>query len=292
MRHWRVPIALLAAYLLAISCAGLRDKMVLEPSTRPITVVGAESVQFKRSDGGVTDAFIADSPGCHDHKPDAFVLDFTGNGTRAELIAAAIAQRWQNRPVEAVTVNYPGYGGSTGPASMSSMPAMELDAFDDVKKLAGTKPVIVTGHSLGCTAALYVAAHRPVAGLVLQNPPPLKQLIIGRFGWWNLWLGAIPIALQIPHNLDSIANARMCHEPAVLISSIHDNYVPPKYHRMVFSAYAGPHFSLALDGGHNTAPDRSAEFPAALDWLWQQIGLPAPAPSTSPAPSPTHEFAG
>ena len=175
---------------------------------------------------------------------------------------------------------------------MDSMPQMELDAFDDVQKLAAGKPVIVTGHSLGCTAALYVAAHRPAAGLVLENPPPLKQLIIGRFGLWNLWLGAVPIALQIPSQLDSIANARQCHEPAVLISGIHDTYVPPKYHMMVFNAYAGPHFSVALDGGHNTPADRSPQYPAALDWLWQKIGLSPAMPTTAPTAPLPHEVAG
>jgi pimeloyl-ACP methyl ester carboxylesterase len=292
MRRWRVPLALFIAYVLLISCAGLRDKLVLHPSTGPIEIHGAVPIHFTRHDCGTTDAFIARSPGCRDHEPEAFQLDFTGNGTRAEWIAAAIARRWQNHPVESITVNYPGYGNSTGPASMDSMPQMELDAFDAVSKLAGGKPVIVTGHSLGCTAALWVAANRPVAGLILQNPPPLRQLIIGRFGWWNLWLGAIPIALQIPHQLDSIANARHCHAPAVLISGIHDDYVPPKYHRMVFDAYAGPHYSLLVNGGHNTPPDRSPEYLAALDWLWQQIHLPPAAPSTLPATFPAHESAG
>ena len=292
MRRWRFPIALFCLYVLVISCASLRDKLVLHPNTGPVSQSSGELIQFHRSDGGVTDAFRAQSPGCLDHLPEAYLLDFTGNGTRAEWIAQSVADRWQNHPVQTYTVNYPGYGGSTGPASMNTMPQMELDAFDDVYKLAAGKPVIVTGHSLGCTAALYVAANRPVAGLVLQNAPPLRQLIIGRFGWWNLWLGAIPIAWQIPTKLDSIANAKQCLAPAVLISSIHDDYVPPKYHKMVYDAYAGPHYLLPIDGGHNTAPDRSPQFPAALDWLWQQLNLPADAPSTLPTAVQKHEFAG
>jgi hypothetical protein len=292
MRRRRVLIVLFFAYAALICFGRLRDRLVLHASTNTIDPVDARYIAFHRRDGGTTDAFIAFSPGCRDHNPEAFVLDFTGNGTRAEKIAALVAQRWQNRPVETVTVNYPGYGGSTGPASMSSMPAMELDAFDEVRKLAAGRPVIVMGHSLGCTAALYVAANRPVAGLILQNPPPLRQLIIGHFGWWNLWLGAIPIALQIPSELDSIANARKCHEPAVLISAIHDTYVPPKYHKMVFDAYAGPNLPLAIDGGHNTPADRSPEYPAALDWLWNQIGLRAVTPSTQTWIPPSREFAG
>jgi uncharacterized protein len=292
MRRLRVPLALLLAYALLISCAGLRDKLILHPSTQRVDAVGTQPLHFPRHDGGTTAAFAAFSPGCRDHAPEAFVLDFTGNGTRAEMIAAAIARRWGNHPVETISVNYPGYGQSTGPASMDAMPQMELDAFDSVSQIANGKPVIVTGHSLGCTAALYVAAHRPVAALVIQNPPPLRQLIIGRFGWWNLWLGAIPIALQIPPEFDSIANAQQCHEPAVLISGIHDDYIPPKYHHLVFDAYAGPHFLVAVDGGHNTAPTRTSDFYKGLDWLWRQSYLPADPPSTIPSGRASREFAG
>ena len=31
-------------------------------------------------------------------------------------------------------------------------------------------------------------------------------MILRRFGWWNLWLLAGPVALQIPMDLDSIAD--------------------------------------------------------------------------------------
>ena len=50
----------------------------------------------------------------------------------------------------------------------------------------------------------HVAANRPVAAIVLQNPPPLRQLILGHYGWWNLWLIATPVALGVPSELDSL----------------------------------------------------------------------------------------
>jgi len=37
---------------------------------------------------------------------------------------------------------------------------------------------------------------------------PLKQLIVGEYGWWNLWLAAKPVAWQLPNSLDSIENAK------------------------------------------------------------------------------------
>jgi len=38
------------------------------------------------------------------------------------------------------------------------------------------------------------------ADLILTNPPPLRQLIMGHYGWWNLWLAAAPQA-EIIHGL-------------------------------------------------------------------------------------------
>jgi pimeloyl-ACP methyl ester carboxylesterase len=292
MWHRRIAVDLIVVSTLIFSFGCLRDQLILHPSHDAISLEGAQEVKFARRDGGTTDAFLARSPGCHSEEPQAYVLDFTGNGTRAEMIAAALADRWQNRPVETIAVNYPGYGASTGPASMTAIPPMTLDAFDSVNSLAAGKPVIVTGHSLGCTAALYVAAHRPAAAMILQNPPPLRQLIVQEWGWWNLWLAAVPIALEIPPELDSIANARNYHEPAVLISSIHDHHVPTVYHKMVYDVYAGPHFPLSLDGDHDLSPDTSPDFPIALDWLWKQLRLQPPPPSTSPYLASSNDCAG
>ena len=252
---------------------GCADKLILHPTTNQIDSRGATRMDIPRGNG-ITEAWVARSPGVQTDVPQAFVLEFTGNGTRAEQIAIYVAGRWGNHPVESWTVNYPGYGDSTGPARLSSIPPMAVEAFDAISKVAAGRPVIVCGNSLGTTAALYVAANRPVAGLVLQNPPPLRQVLLGHFGWWNLWLAAGPVALQIPSGLDSVTNAGHCHEPAVFISSMHDDYIPPQYHRKVIDAYAGPKRIVLLNGDHNTAADKSDEFAAALDWLWSQAVSP------------------
>src|SRR5207237_4101087 len=89
-----------------------------------------------------------------------------------------------------------------------------LAAFDALKRAAGDRPIVVFGASLGTTTALHIAAHRQVAGLILHNPPALRQMILRQFGWWNLWLLAGPLARKLPHDLDSIANAKVVRAPA------------------------------------------------------------------------------
>jgi fermentation-respiration switch protein FrsA (DUF1100 family) len=261
-------VSVLALLLLA-ALGGCADKLILHPSTNPIAVGNATRLEIPRPGDGMIEVWDARSPGAQSQAPDALVLEFTGNETRAEQVAMYVASRWGDHAIESWTVNYPGYGMSSGPAQLSAIPPTALSAFDAISKLAAGRPIIVCGNSLGTTAALYVAANRHVAGLILQNPPPLQQVIMGHFGWWNLWLGAGLAAVQIPHNLDSIANARCCHEPALIFSSQHDDFIPPAYHRKVINAYAGPKRIVLLDGGHNGAADQSDEFRGALDWLWK-----------------------
>src|ERR1700730_6520719 len=98
-------------------------------------------------------------------------------------------------------MNYPGYGGSTGPARIG--PAA-LAAFDAIKESARDRPIVLFGASIGTAAALHIAAHRPVTGLILHNPPAIRPMILRQFGWWNLWLLAGPVALQIPRDLDNV----------------------------------------------------------------------------------------
>ena len=111
------------------------------------------------------------------------------------------------------------------------------------------------GTSIGATAALHVAAHRPVAGLILQNPPPLREMILRRFGWWNLWLLAGPVALQIPKDLDSIANVRKrLVRAAIFLLAEKDEVVPPGYHKLVVDAYAGEKRVISLPSAHHNDP--------------------------------------
>ena len=140
---------------------------------------------------------------------------------------------WNDRAVEIWGMNYPGFGGSTGPARLSQIGPAALAAFDELKRQAGGRPIVLFGASIGATAALHVAAQRPETRLILHNPPPLRQMILRQFGWWNLWLLAGPVALQIPRDLDSLSNAKAIHAPAIFLLAEKDEVVAPRFHRLV-----------------------------------------------------------
>jgi pimeloyl-ACP methyl ester carboxylesterase len=175
--------------------------------------------------------------------------------------------------VEVWAVNYSGYGASTGPARLRSIPPAALAAYDKLSAHSNGRPIFVAGQSLGTTAALYVAANRPVAGCVLRSPPPLKNLIFAHHGWWNLWLLATPVSLSIPSDLDSPRNGPRITVPAVFVETGNDSVVPLKYQKKVECAYAGPKQVVLLpDSEHNDPIEGEAvrRYEAALDWLWSR----------------------
>jgi alpha-beta hydrolase superfamily lysophospholipase len=266
---WRL-LAIGIVYLAAMFLTHLPDHLILFPTRAPIDAGGAsrKTIPFEN---GQLEVWIAQSQLARSKgNADIYVLRFYGNADRAERWPAAEAGMWSDRAVQIWGVNYPGFGGSTGPVRLSKIGPAALAAFDELKRHAVDRPIVPFGTSIGATAALHVAAHRPVVGLILQNPPPLREMILRRFGWWNLWLLAGPVALQIPKDLDSITNAKAIHTPAIFLLAEKDEVVPSRYHRLVVDAYAGEKRVVSLHGAYHNDPIEGtalAELYHGLEWL-------------------------
>jgi pimeloyl-ACP methyl ester carboxylesterase len=268
--RWRLALGIAVLYLVTITVTPLSDHLVLFPTTDRIDAGAAirKPVQFE---GGEVEVWMAASKLAQQRgRPDIYVLRFYGNADRADRWVAAEAEMWNGRAVEVWGMNYPGFGGSTGPARLARLGPAALATFDALKRAAGDRPVVVFGASLGTTTALHIAAHRQVAGLILHNPSPLRQIILRQFGWWNLWLLAGPVALQIPKDLDSVANARKVRVPAIFLLAEQDEIVAPRFQHFVVNAYAGEKRVIPLSGaGHNSPVEGAGltSFHNALDWL-------------------------
>jgi len=257
----------------------LPDHLILFPTRAPINAGGAvrKTIPFEN---GQLEIWIAQSQLARTKgNADIYVLRFYGNADRAERWPAAEAEMWNNRAVEIWGMNYPGFGGSTGAARLSRIGPASLAAFDELRRHAIDRPILTFGTSIGATAALHVAAQRPVSGLILQNPPPLREMILRRFGWWNLWLLAGPVALQIPKDLDSMENAKAIHAPAIFLLAEKDEVVPPRYHRLVADAFAGQKRLISLRGAYHNDPidgTALADFHRGLDWLLTKTSFALP----------------
>ena len=270
-------IALAILLFALVMFANLPDQLILFPTTKPLNPHGAARKMLP-FDHGELEVWTAQSKRARlNGGPETYVLRFYGNADRADAWVATEAEMWNERAIEIWGMNYPGFGGSTGPARLSRIGPAALAAFDELKRHASDTPIVPYGASIGATAALHVAAQRAVGGLILHNPPPLREMILRRFGWWNLWLLAGPVALQIPKDLDSIANAKTVHAPAIFLLAEKDEIVPPRYHELVLNAYAGEKRVIRLPGAYHNDPIEGAtlaDLNDALDWMQAKTSSP------------------
>jgi pimeloyl-ACP methyl ester carboxylesterase len=264
-------IATFIAYLVIMFGTPFADQLILFPTTQRIDPHGAtrQTIPFQN---GELEIWTARSRlAKQQDRVDAYVVRFYGNADRAERWAAVDADGFGDRAIEVWGMNYPGFGGSSGPARLSRMADAALATFDALKSKTDNKPIFVFGASIGSAVAMHVAVNRDVRGLVLHNPPPLRQIILRNYGWWNIWLLAAPVALQIPRSLDSIANAKQIRAPAIFLLAENDEIVPPKFQRLVVDSYAGEKQVITLPGAyHNSAIEGPvvAQINRAYDWLF------------------------
>ena len=99
-------VLLLLAYTLLMAFGGCADKLILYPSTEPLHVRGTTRLEAATGDGRAIEIWTARSQGAAAGEPQAFALEFIGNASRAEYMAAAVTAERGDRPVEEWSVNY------------------------------------------------------------------------------------------------------------------------------------------------------------------------------------------
>lgn len=258
----------------------IADRLILQPTRNPVSSFGKTRRPI-RCGAGTVEAWTQQIGATHSKDVDVFVLKFVGTDERAERTNYQPLSCWGDLSGEVWAVNPPGYGGSTGRASLRSFAAAGRAAYLEISQIANGRPIVVMGTSLGCITALYLGANHKIDGLVLRNPPPLRQLIVGEHGWWNLWVGAMLVSTQVPDYLCSIRNASKCSVPAVFVGSARDRLVPPAYQARVVKAYGGPMRIMRLRKGNHSTPMNAMEqirFRQEMNWLRQRtfpsIGQP------------------
>src|ERR1043166_1144212 len=126
----------------------LPDHLILFPTRAPIDVGGAvrKTVPFEN---GEVEIWTAQSHRTQQQRrADVFILRFYGNADRADRGAAAEADMWDDRAVEIWGMNYPGFGGSTGPARLARIGRAAIAAFDALRNKAGDAPIAAYGASI------------------------------------------------------------------------------------------------------------------------------------------------
>ena len=248
----------------------IADRLILHPTTNSISSFGKDRRVIDYANGQL-EAWTQQIGTTTSDDADVFVLKFAGTDERAERTNYQPLSSWPDLRGEVWSVNPPGYGGSSGRATLRSFAAAGKAAYDEIVQVADGRPLILMGTSLGTITALYLAARYPISGLVLRNPVPLRQLIVGKHGWWNLWVPAMLVSTQVPDSLCTIRNASRCHAiPAVFVGSKRDRIVPPDYQVRIVKNYAGPKRVMRLRKANHSTPMNAMEqirFRNEMNWL-------------------------
>src|SRR5690349_16038290 len=130
--HMRRLLIIAAIYLAVMFLAHLPDLLILFPTTAQINAHGAtrKLIPFEN---GQLELWIAKSQATkRAGGADFYVLRFYGNADRAERWVTAEVEMWNRRAVEVWGMNYPGFGGSAGPARLKRIGPAALAAFDEM----------------------------------------------------------------------------------------------------------------------------------------------------------------
>ena len=255
----------------------LADRMILGPTRHDIDVPHRSPLRISNGTGHLEVWTQTRKTGAT-AEPGLLVLNFPGTESRAEDAESLLWASRDDLEVTLWSVNPPGYGNSSGRPSLDNIPGMATAALLAMEEIAAERPILAEGFSLGCVAALYLAAEGLVDGILLRNPPPLRELVSHHTGGRRLGLFSGLIARGIPESIDSLRNAAASKVPAVFVTALQDGVVPASYQRQIIAAYGGAYRVLEQpEAGHATLPTESemVQLKVLTGWLFDQINREA-----------------
>ena len=249
--------------------------MVLRPS-RDVLDCGTQQRMELTADGQTIEYFL--QPFGESNKPhDLIVLKFPGTGGRAERSSAFPGEMLDGVSGLVLTWNPPGYGRSSGRASLSRIAEAAGVFFSEVLARHAEKSVVwLCGNSLGCNVALSIASSddkKQIDGLVLRNPPPLIPVVKRVALKYPLGKYIKPVAESLIREMNAELTSPLVTAPAVFLQSMSDSLVPPKLQNRLIGLYGGQHQVVAMDGlDHDGIPtdDQELQIQQSIAWLWLQ----------------------
>ncbi len=244
------------------------DRLVLKPTRQAIDPDNRRR-QLVQTPVGTTEVWIYEHVAAEEQER-TIAIKFPGAGGRGEKGGPHPIECWPHVSAEIWVVNMPGYGGSSGQATLKSIPIAARCVWNAIRKTHADQRPLVIGNSFGCCAALFLAAHFDVSAVLLRNPVPLKELILGRHSWWNAGILARWLTRNISTELDAALNASRCRAPALFFQSARDTLVPTSFQNLIIDSYAGPKrvFVASQLDHHDVLPESLVpDYRLALEWL-------------------------
>lgn len=163
-------------------------------------------------DGAILRGWVA-----HPGKRDALIY-FGGNAEPVQAMRADLAQWFPGH--SSYLVPYRGFGASGGVPGEDALKADALVLYDLVRSRHSHGSITVIGRSLGSAVASHVAAHRPVARLVLVTPfDSMARLAQTHYPF-------VPVRWLLRDRYDSARQLREYRGPVLIVRASNDRIVP------------------------------------------------------------------
>ena len=250
----KIGLVLAIAFPLLMYAA--QDSLIFHPQR--ISETQREAIARRES---VHSLFIHAADGTRLHawhvKGDPLILYFGGNAEEVSWMLDDAARRAPG--VGWLLVDYRGYGSSEGSASEKALVADALRWYDHFRS---AERIYVFGRSLGSGVAVQLAAHRPVAGVILVAP--FDSLVeVGKRHYPFL-----PVGWLLKHRFDSAALAPKMKAPLLCIVASHDEIIPAEHAKRLYDAWGGPRQWIGVEGaGHNSTDGAVNYWPSIVRFL-------------------------
>jgi pimeloyl-ACP methyl ester carboxylesterase len=162
--------------------------------------------------------------------PAPLLIYFGGNAEEVSWLASTAGQYagWS-----LLMFNYRGYGRSEGKPGEAELFADALQIYDYAARRADAGRVAVMGRSLGSGVAVYLAAQRPVAGVILVSPYDSVESVARSL------YPFLPIGLMLKHRFDSLSRAPSIKAPLLCLVASGDRVIPRPHSERLYAAWGG-----------------------------------------------------
>ncbi len=164
-------------------------------------------------------------------------------------------------------VDYRGYGNSGGRPSETLLKADALAVYDALaQKLGDNGKIAVMGRSLGCGLAAYVAAHRPVAGVVLVTPYDSLAAVGSDSHPY------VPVRLLLKNPFDVSSDAAKITAPTLMLVAGADEIIAPRRALSLAEVWAGPNDVRTVENAsHGSISDSPMYWRLIREFLKQHL---------------------
>jgi pimeloyl-ACP methyl ester carboxylesterase len=196
------------------------------------------------------------------------ILGFAGNAWNAAAAAEYLHDIFPEAHVAAF--HYRGYAPSGGTPGAEAMQQDALIVHDVVAARLDPARTVVVGLSVGSGVAPYLAARRPIDGLILVTPfDSLAALAAGHYPW-------LPVRLLLRHRMEPAAELRITRVPVAILAAERDSLVRPARTQALAAAVPNLVFRETIPGAsHNDIYDR-VQFRAAMRTALERIRASQP----------------